>query len=78
MSKQYELPRFRKALEPFVGKIASVTHWRYRNGVWPPPFGPLLIENPALATALAEDAAALAAARAAQAGEAHSNADCND
>ena len=78
-TKQYDLPRFRKALsEHSPGGLSVGTHWRYRNGFLPPPLGSLLIENPALAQALAEDAAALAAARAAQAGAARPTADCDE
>lgn len=57
---QYDLPRFKKALEKFSKMLPTGTHWRYSNGFLPPPFGPLLVEHPELAQALAEDAQALA------------------
>ena len=60
---QYNLPRFKKALEAFAEKLPPVTHWRYRNGILPPPFGQMLVENPELALALAIDAADLAKQR---------------
>lgn len=68
MSQRYELPRFKKALEAFAGQLPAVTRWRYSNGILPPPFGPLIIDNPDLAQALADDAAELAAALAAKTG----------
>ena len=55
-----DLPRFSKALEPYSGELTIGTYWRYRNGYLPPPFGPLLVEHPELAAALAKDAADLA------------------
>ncbi len=60
---RYNLPRFKAALELFAKKLPPVTHWRYRNGILPPPFGNLLIENPELALALAADAVALSKAK---------------
>jgi hypothetical protein len=60
---RFNLPRFKKALEPYAKKMPPVTHWRYSNGILPPPFGKLLIENPELALALAADAVALAKKR---------------
>lgn len=59
-----ELPRFKKALAAFSKQLPSGTFWRYSNGILPPPFGPLLLEHPELAAALAEDAADLAKGRA--------------
>lgn len=61
MSKVINLPRFKKALEPFSKKLPTGTFWRYSNGILPPPLGRLLIEHPELALALAEDAVQLAA-----------------
>ena len=60
---QYQLPRFKKALEGFSKKLPTGTHWRYSNGILPPPFGPLLVEYPKQARAWAEDAFARAQAR---------------
>lgn len=60
---RFSLPRFRKALEGYAKKMPPVTHWRYSNGILPPPFGALLVENPELAAALAADAAELAKTR---------------
>lgn len=51
-----ELPRFKKALAAFAKQLPTGTFWRYSNGILPPPFGPLLLEHPELAIALAEDA----------------------
>lgn len=56
----YDLPRFKKALAAFSKQLPSGTFWRYSNGVLPPPFGPLLVENPELAVAFAEDVLELA------------------
>ncbi|MEI6181347.1 MAG: hypothetical protein WCP31_11370 [Chloroflexales bacterium] len=55
----YDLPRFRKALEAYDGTLPVGTRWRYSKGMLPPPFGPLLVEHPELAAALAKDAADL-------------------
>jgi hypothetical protein len=60
---KYDLPKFKKAMEGFAKKLPTGTPWRYSNGMLPPPLGPLLIENPELAVALAEDALALAKQR---------------
>jgi hypothetical protein len=60
---KYDLPKFKKAMENFSKRLPTGTHWRYSNGMLPPPLGPLLIENPELAVALAEDALALARQR---------------
>lgn len=62
-ANKFDLPRFKKALEPFAKKLPTVTHWRYSNGILPPPFGALLVENPELAEALAADAHDLAQRR---------------
>jgi len=59
----YELPRFKKALAAFSKRLPSGTFWRYSNGHLPPPLGPLLLENPELAIALAEDVVELAKSR---------------
>lgn len=64
MTKKYLLPRFRAALEDHQKDLPSGTYWRYRNGRLPPPLGTLLLKYPELATALAEDAVALAKQRA--------------
>ncbi len=48
-------------MEIFSDQLPSVTHWRYSKGILPPPFGPLLVEHPELAEALAKDARDLAA-----------------
>lgn len=58
-----ELSRFKKALKPHANKLPSGTLSRYSNGKLP-GFGRLLLENPELALALAEDAASLAQERA--------------
>lgn len=58
-----ELPRFKKALSAFAKQLPTGTFWRYSNGYLPPPFGPLLLEHPELAIALAEDAVELAQKR---------------
>lgn len=63
MKKGYELPRFKKAMAAHEDALPGGTYWRYRNGILPPPFGQLLIENPDLALALAADAADLAKQR---------------
>lgn len=63
MSQTVHLPRFKAALARFSKDLPAGTFWRYSNGILPPPFGRLLIENPELAQALAEDAVALAAQR---------------
>jgi hypothetical protein len=63
MDKKLHLPRFKKALAPFAKKLPVGTYWRYSNGILPPPFGKLLLDNPELAEALAEDARALSAER---------------
>lgn len=60
MAKKYVLPRFKKALAAFSKELPVGTHWRYSNGILPPPLGPLLLEHPELAMALAEDVAELA------------------
>lgn len=57
------LPRFRKALAAHSRNLPAGTYWRYSNGILPPPFGQLLVNNPELARALADDAAALATER---------------
>lgn len=58
--KKLELPRFKKVLAGLSKELPAGTYWRYSNGILPPPFGALLVENPELAAALAEDAAELA------------------
>jgi hypothetical protein len=63
MKKGYELPRFKKAMVAHEDALPGGTYWRYRNGILPPPFGKLLVENPDLALALAADAADLARQR---------------
>lgn len=60
MDRPLDLPRFKKALAPFAKKLPTGTFWRYSKGFLPPPLGPLLVEHPELAQALAEDAAELA------------------
>jgi len=74
MSTHY--PRFQEAIKVHKTSLSlpTGTYWRYLNGHLP-AFGRLITECPDLAQALAEDAAALAAARAARAGEARPNAD---
>lgn len=52
----FRLPRFRAALANFAKELPSGTYWRYSNGILPPPFGTLLVDNPELAEALAADA----------------------
>lgn len=63
MSVPIQLPRFKKALAVFSKRLPAGTFWRYRNGILPPPLGPLLLEYPELAVALAEDAMELARQR---------------
>jgi hypothetical protein len=53
------LPRFKKELAKHAKSLPSGTYWRYSNGMLPPPLGMLLVNNPDLAEALAEDARAL-------------------
>jgi hypothetical protein len=60
----FQLPRFKAALAKFSKELPAGTFWRYSNGHLPPPFGALLVENPELAEALAEDARALASGEA--------------
>lgn len=60
----YDLPRFKKALARHSKSLPAGTYWRYSVGQLPPPFGPLLVNNPDLAAALAEDAVDLALKRA--------------
>lgn len=55
-----QLPRFKKELAKYAKDLPSGTYWRYSNGILPPPFGALLVNNPELAAALAADAAELA------------------
>lgn len=62
MKKGYSLPKFKKAMAAYEHLLPGGTYWRYRNGILPPPFGKLLIENPELAEALAADVRALAGA----------------
>ena len=59
MNRNFSLPRFRDALKATPKIVPTVTHWRYMNGLLP-SFGVLLVENPDLAQALAEDALDLA------------------
>lgn len=59
MTKTF-LPRFQEALKAHAKHLPTGTFWRYSKGMLPPPFGPLLLEHPELAQALAEDAAELA------------------
>jgi hypothetical protein len=63
MNPKHDLPRFKQALKKFAKELPVGTHWRYSNGMLPPPLGPLLIENPELAEALAADAQDLAQRR---------------
>ena len=65
MSTKIDLPRFKKALASFSKALPVGTHWRYSNGILPPPLGPLLLENPELIVALAEDVVERARNRAA-------------
>jgi hypothetical protein len=58
----FNLPRFRTALAKHAKTLPSGTFWRYSNGILPPPFGSLLVENPELAEALAADARELSEA----------------
>lgn len=71
------LTRFSQAMEHHKGEINPTQYWRYKGGR-PPRLLTWLIERPDLIEALAEDAAALAAARAAQAGAARPTADCDE
>ena len=57
------LPKFKIELAKHAKRLPSGTYWRYSNGILPPPFGSLLVENPELAAALAADAAELARVR---------------
>jgi len=61
LNKRYMTPRFKAALAAYEDVIPAGTYWRYRNGILPPPLGPLLVEHPELAEALAKDARDLAA-----------------
>jgi hypothetical protein len=70
MNQKYNLPRFKKEMKKFAKVLPVGTHWRYSNGILPPPFGQLLVENPELALALAADAADLAKQRIVIEGEA--------
>lgn len=54
-----QLPKFRAALTAAAPQLPLATYWRYMNGLLP-SFGKLLMDNPALAEALAADARALA------------------
>jgi hypothetical protein len=56
MKAQISLPRFRQALKAHEKELQAGTYWRYRNGMLPPPLGHLLVNNPDLAQALADDA----------------------
>jgi hypothetical protein len=57
---RFNLPRFKVALAKHAKTLPSGTYWRYSNGILPPPFGDLLVNDPELAEALAADARALA------------------
>jgi hypothetical protein len=57
------LPRFKRELAKHAKGLPSGTYWRHSNGILPPPFGQLLLDNPELAEALAEDARAMRAER---------------
>jgi hypothetical protein len=57
------LPRFKKALAKYAKRLPSGTFWRYSNGYLPPPFGPLLVEDPELLEELLEDVRELAQRR---------------
>lgn len=71
------LANFTKALETHKDALGYNQFWRYKVGRVP-KIVRWIAEYPDLAVALAEDAAALAAARAAQAGAARPTADCDE